>query len=296
MADGTDPVDNAPSAYHAAGVVPTTRKPHSASAKRPTSVIDWFARNPRIGLLGTIASLVGVPISVYLFFASQELREVVYAFSASPTSIVKAGQTSGLRVFFRDLPVNEDVSGVQVEIWNVGKQSVRTENILSRTVTIHLGKSAHILSAIVKRQTRSLVGFQCQQLSPEALGCSWSILERGDGGLVELIYSGQGGQILVTGDIEGRAPIRRIVDLDKFASKVAEPFPVRYAGWAFVVMSLFMFLGSVLAYRRVNRFTRIMRRLPVALSLALFLYGGAMLFAGGWILYHQYTSVAPFPL
>jgi hypothetical protein len=103
----------------------------------PTSLLDWFAKNPRIGLPGTVASLVGIRLSVYLFFASQERREIVYAFSASPTSIVKAGQTSELRVFFRELPVNQDVSGIQVEIWNAGKEAVTTENILSRTVTLH---------------------------------------------------------------------------------------------------------------------------------------------------------------
>jgi len=155
-------------------------------------VVDWFALNPRIGLLGTIASVIGIPLGVALFFLAQADRDIRYSVSASPTTIVKAGQSSDLRVLFKDKDLNSDVSSIQVAIWNAGKESVKRDNILSKTMVLELEPPTSILEARIKRVTRNLVNFQVDSSanSPGILKLSWDILEQGDGAVLELIYTG----------------------------------------------------------------------------------------------------------
>ena len=56
------------------------------------SPLDYFARHPLVGLIGMIAGVVGVVLTVIFFFASQRNRDIRYMVSASPTTIVRAGQ------------------------------------------------------------------------------------------------------------------------------------------------------------------------------------------------------------
>src|SRR5579864_221803 len=176
---------------------------------RPGSLVDWFARNPRIGLIGTFASVVGVPLAIVLFLASQKDRDIRYAVSASPTTIVKAGQSSDLRVHFKGQELTSDVSSIQIAIWNAGKESVRQENILSKTVSLKLVPPTSVLTARVKKMTRELVGFRVDvsNSSSGILTVSWNILELGDGALLEVIYTGTSEQVVVEGAIEGKVPI-----------------------------------------------------------------------------------------
>jgi hypothetical protein len=89
----------------------------------PTSALDYFARHPLVGLIGTIAGIVGVVVTLIVFFISQRSREICYMVSASPTTIVRAGQSSDLRVHYKDKELTSDVSSIQIVIWNNGKES-----------------------------------------------------------------------------------------------------------------------------------------------------------------------------
>lgn len=182
------------------------------------NMIDWFARNPRIGLLGTVASLIGIPLSVFLFAASDKERDIRFEVSASPTTIIRAGQSSDLKVQFKGRDLNSDVSSIQIAIWNAGRESVRRENILSKTVTMTLAPETTILEARVKKTTRELLGFHLESLG-NALSMSWDILEPGDGALLEVIYMGSTVNIRTEGAIEGKIPITEAVQRKGVARK-----------------------------------------------------------------------------
>src|SRR5579862_6965211 len=95
------------------------------------TAIDWFARNPRFGLLGTLASVVSLPLAILPFFIGEKTRDVRYAVSPSPTTIIKQGQSSDFSVSFRDRKLYGDVSSIQIALWNNGKEAIRRDNILS---------------------------------------------------------------------------------------------------------------------------------------------------------------------
>jgi hypothetical protein len=182
-----------------------------ATANRPkTPFLDWFARHPVVGLAGTVT---GIFISLLLFFLSQKERDIRYATSASPTTIVKNGQSSDLKVYFKDKELTSDVSSIQIAVWNMGRETVRRENMLSKTITLRFNPPTTILEARVKRVTRNLINFQIDRSDSSSgiLHCSWDVLEHGDGALLEVFYIGASGEILSDGAIEGQRPIGRVM-------------------------------------------------------------------------------------
>lgn len=173
------------------------------------SIIDWFARNPRVGLLGTIASIVSIPLAVILFWVSKADRDIRYAVSPSPTTIARSGQTSDLRVFFKDKELTSDVSAVQIAIWNAGKEAVRTENILSKRISLRFAPATSILLVRTKGTTRPIVDCMIDDtaIASGKFELSWNILEAGDGVLLEVFYTGTTTTVHADGTIEGQNPI-----------------------------------------------------------------------------------------
>jgi hypothetical protein len=147
------------------------------------SAVDWIAKNPKIALLGTIASLIAIPLAVALFVLGENDREIIYDVSA-PTAIVRSGRLSDLKLYFHSSEITSDVSSLQVAIWNIGRAPVRRENVLSdhHQVTISFESPTVILDAFAK-PTRSIVELDLNKKNSVKgeISCSWNILEREDG-------------------------------------------------------------------------------------------------------------------
>jgi len=173
------------------------------------SVVGWFARNPVVGALAALASIIGVPLAIVLFFVADKHRDIVYLTSPSPTTIVKKGRSSDLKIFFRDAIVTDDVSTMQIAIWNQGSEPSRAESILSKTVRISIVPAGEILDFRIKRMSRNVTNFKCEREEPQSVSCSWDILERNDGAVIELIYLGASGRVAIEGTIEGDKGIRK---------------------------------------------------------------------------------------
>jgi hypothetical protein len=178
---------------------------------QPRPFTQWWTTHPLEASL--ISTAAGILFTVIFFLLTQKDRDVRFAVSPSPTTIVKAGQSSDLRVSFKEKEVDSDLSSVQIALWNNGKESIKRENILSGTVTITFQPKTRILEARVKQLTRDLVDFKLDtsDSSSGVLHCSWNVLEHEDGALLEVIYTGTSVRVGVDGAIEGRVPIRSVM-------------------------------------------------------------------------------------
>lgn len=206
--------------------------------------LGYFANHPLVGLIGTIAGIVGVALTLMVFFISQRNREICYTVSASPTTIVRAGQSSDLRVHFKDKELKSDVSSIQILIWNNGKESIRRDNILS-PISLQLVPGSAILEARVKKMTRDLIGVHIDSAnaSSGSLGLSWNILESADGALLEVIYAGASERVKIDGAIEGKLPVRQVLLGNE--SKIEK--------WQLVVGLLLSLPAGLWAARRQHR-------------------------------------------
>jgi hypothetical protein len=87
--------------------------------------------------------------------------------------------------------IHTDVTAAKFAFWNDGSRSIRSENILQPLV-VQTASKTRILQASLEKKSRDVTGIRIDttQLDTGRVAIDWTILEEGDGGVVQLIYEG----------------------------------------------------------------------------------------------------------
>jgi hypothetical protein len=182
---------------------------HNSETALGNPVIRFFS-NPIVGVLGSIASILGVGLAVFFYFAQQQGRDLAVLVHPVRVPVVKSGQASQLSVKFDGSDITTDVTAAQVALWNRGRLPIRSENVL-RPVRLTT-PGCTILEATLRKQNRDVVGMglDTSALAEGIVGISWNILEENDGGVIQIIYAGNGSvPIVLQGIIEGQRDLSR---------------------------------------------------------------------------------------
>lgn len=172
-------------------------------------LLQWFANNPVLGVITSVATLISVPLSIYFFVASIRTRDLSFYVNPTKTTIVKSGQSSDLHVLYKGQSLSTDVTALQVAIWNAGKDSIRSEHVLSALV-ISTSPKVPILEARIRHVSRPVteVRLDSGRLSEGLVLVSWKILEQHDGVIIQLIVAGsEKTSAKIGGVIEGQQSI-----------------------------------------------------------------------------------------
>jgi hypothetical protein len=242
------------------------RDPIGAHLKPPgVRLLHWLV-NPWVSGIAAAASIISVPLAIYLFLTGTRDRALAFYVNPIKTAVVQAGTTSALRVLYKDQPVNANVTAVQIAVWNDGKEPIRAEHVLSE-ILIRVGSP--ILEASVKKPTRALTGISLtdSRMQSGIVGLKWRILEEGDGAIIQLIYAGSPDcKIDVEGVVEGQRGIT-VVKLRPF---VRDQPPVTRTK-ALVMICAYFFAGMIPAvafWVSDKRFSRRLRAQRSALGLS----------------------------
>ncbi|MGD0779118.1 MAG: hypothetical protein ABSC05_40590, partial [Candidatus Solibacter sp.] len=161
--------------------------------------------------------------------------------------VVKQGAASRLAVSFDGRPIAQDVTAVQVAIWNRGKEPIRHAAVLQPLVIRTDGK-VPMLEATIRKKSREVVQFELNQsrMASGELELWWNVLESGDGGLLQVVYAG-GPDVRVqcTGVFEGQPAVRELRYSGTIQSPSQQMRVRRYMRWMLLVSAV-MVLGSML--------------------------------------------------
>ena len=221
---------------------------------RTSSILRFFA-NPWIGIVGSLASLLSVILAVYFYIAAAQYPELVYYISPARAVVVKQGTASRLVVSFDKQPIAQDVTAVQLSIWNRGKAPIRGSAIL-KPLTIRTDGKAPILEATIRKKSRDVVQIEINQSKMAAgeLELSWNVLESGDGGLLQIVYAGGPDVGLQCyGVFEGQPAIRELRSSGAIKSPSEQMKNERRLRWAALgngVMAIAMIILGVMRRKK----------------------------------------------
>jgi len=256
--------------------------------KRRLMKLLYVFSNPWVGIIGSVASIVGVLLAVYFYFLSVRSPELVYYVNPARAVVVTQGTASRLSVLFDGRQISQDVTASQVAIWNRGREPIRQAAIL-KPIIIQTYPKAPILEATIRKKSREVVNLQMEQtrLSEGEVSLKWNILEKGDGAVVQLVYAGGPGvQIRCDGVIEGQSSVKELVFKD--TSWLAfENWWKRNQVYFGVGLAILLAVGLILVW--INRselgFPKFKLTI-VTLALVLFI---------GFIIYVSFQSIIPAP-
>jgi hypothetical protein len=217
---------------------PVSEKQQAAHARGLARISRFYATRPWLGCLGTVASIVGIPLALYL--APSSTPRLIFRVSPSRSVIVARNQeVGGLRVLHGAQEIHSEVTAVQLSLWNQGRGAARGAAILE-PVRIVTNPQTPILAASIQKVTRPLteVSLDTSSLASGVVPVHFKILERGDGVLVQLVYAGPTSvDIAATGAIEGQRSVEVLRESHwKFAPWVAPLFLIVIFGVLIVGM------------------------------------------------------------
>ena len=93
-----------------------------------------FFKHPAVGILGSLAGIIGIPLAIYFYTQTALYPDLVYYVNPARAAVVQQGAASHLTVSIDGQQITTDVSAAQVAIWNRGKQAIRHESVLEPIV------------------------------------------------------------------------------------------------------------------------------------------------------------------
>jgi hypothetical protein len=174
--------------------------------------ISSFFSKPIVGILGSIFSIIALPLSVYFYIESIQSPNLTFSRNPSKLEIVtaSASKSSKFSVDYNGQPVSGDISIAQIAIWNQGNKPIKAEDMLAPVILHTTTPGVDILEASVGKTSRKAIEFKIQtnQLQEKQIPVTWKILEQGDGGVIEIIYVGApDANFDVKGEIVGQKDI-----------------------------------------------------------------------------------------
>lgn len=213
-----------------------------------------------VGILGSIASIIGVVLGVYFYVHGLHKRQLTYYVHPVKSIVAAANQASRLSIRLDNEPITGSVTSAQIAFWNAGKVPIRPEHVLSPLV-LYTDSGAPIIEARIRKKCREVVNIDLdtKNINKGQLGLTWNILEQNDGGIIEIIFAGPvDTEIQATSVIEGQKTISAM----EFSGDIRSPAEQylylikqnRQQAYTFLGMGAFMLLlFSWLDIRRRRR-------------------------------------------
>ncbi|GAA5483337.1 hypothetical protein [Haloferula sargassicola] len=186
-----------------------------------------FFSNPWIGIVGSFASIIGIPLGIYFARSSVVSPKLLYYVHPVRTPIVTPGVASDLKMFHRDRELTGAVNSIQLAVWNSGNKPIRRADVL-RPITIGLPDGCMILESALTRISRPETGLKIDDKTDlkAPVPLSFDILEPDDGAIVQLVYEGPSDcDVSVVGAVVGQRQIQAVT----FKGDISTPLE-RYEG------------------------------------------------------------------
>jgi hypothetical protein len=174
-----------------------------------TSKLKSIICHPVYGSLGFIVGIIGIGVGVFFGMRSIASRKLTFSVYPVRTTVVKSGEASVLSVFANQEKIDSDITAVQVSLWNSGKLEIEKDDILE-PVLVYTEPKVRILEASIKKASRDIINLQIRtdRFSSGEVPISWNIFEKNDGGIVQIIYSGDAAvRFNLRGTIKGQSKI-----------------------------------------------------------------------------------------
>lgn len=137
-----------------------------------------------------VTALAGIVISIFLYYMSERGSELRFAVKPSRVEMVNTSWASLLSIRYQGSPVEGGITVAQVALWNAGRTPIGTEDVVDQ-IEIYTDPAVPILNASLRSARKATnMSLDRSLFARGRLPVRWKVLERGDGGVVEILYNG----------------------------------------------------------------------------------------------------------
>jgi len=298
---------------------PATTAPAPASSTATIAPRKWtrvlhewvHRRSVWIGVVGTVAtifSLISLPLSLYLYIASQQAPLLTIAVYPLQIETHRTDFDNEFGFTYRGKPVDaETITSAKIAIWNAGTRSIRANDVL-KAVRITMPSGVSILNCNLTKTSPDTDFARLYDPDDYKNGfcrVTWNILQPGDGAVIQLLYTGNARPPVLEGSIEGQRGGIAVQRYDAVAGQTKDIKVVsRNQTWimfVFVTITVICFITFVFLempyareFRALTKNVRKVRPLHIRMLaiLTIFLFFG-LLFLMMFLLFPLMPSSGP---
>jgi hypothetical protein len=182
-------------------------------------ILDIF-KNPIVGLLGSVASIISLILAVYFYIAAAEKKELTYYVHPAKTSVVNIQDVGKFEVLFDGKPIEKNVSIARVAFWNAGRKPIIKNDILKK-LEIETN-SGPILETRIEKISRDVINLEIDKsnYNQNKIQIAWDVLEENDGACIQIVYVGDTNAFITAkSTIVGQGEIKHL----EFGDKIKTP-------------------------------------------------------------------------
>jgi hypothetical protein len=215
-----------------------------------------------LGVFFGITTVVSLALAYYWHAQSVQERAPTYYIGPARARIVDTSVPAPpqLQVLYRGKDLNANVSAAIVYFWNDGRLPIKAEDVLE-PLRIQLAPGCEIIDARILRISRAVTRFakgEISETAKNALPLSFSILERNDGAVLQIIYTGNPeARVSVAGTIVGPGSPREVL------SQEPKPIAQSYLSKLLLASAVFITLIAISAVLLMNPLRRRLGRRPL---------------------------------
>jgi hypothetical protein len=159
-----------------------------------------------VGLIvGIVGILIGLLVSYYFYLKSRERIEPRYVLQHEPLLDSSSGAMAEVSLLFREEAIT-NLNRCLLFIWNSGSRTLLKSAIVdSDQLRVCLPEGSKALGVGVTKNTRQVIGLTASiDESKTVVPVGFDFLDKGDGGVVEILYQGDpGSKPILAGSIIG---------------------------------------------------------------------------------------------
>lgn len=171
--------------------------------------------------ISTFITIISLILTCYFYLKTKVEREPVFVVDPVKTEIINSNNISNAPIIVTKKngeQIKSDLVSIRFYFWNMGRKSIKKENILDKIVIRIEDKNSQILDYRILKKTRDITGIKIKPSnSKNEIVLDFDILEKDDGAACQLIYQGKSNsKINIYGYIEG---VERIKEIDEIKKK-----------------------------------------------------------------------------
>jgi hypothetical protein len=157
-----------------------------------------------------VLAVLGLLLAVYFWWDAREVRDLSFYEHEIRSTLIPKDGIREFEVIFRGQRVTEDVTETRVSVWNGGRRSIKSENVLL-PIEIYTDPPARIFYTELLHANRlAITDFASRPVdeTSTAIRLNWKILEGGDGVVLRLVHAGSRDvQVKIRGSVEGQRAV-----------------------------------------------------------------------------------------
>jgi hypothetical protein len=218
-----------------------------------------FFSKPIVGITGSFASIISLILAIYFYSANQQNRSLTFYQHPVEASVLKTDQTSKINVTIDGKEIDSDITAVQVAVWNQGNLPIKRSDIL-KDIKIKLPSEFEVLETRIVKISREVTNLKLDRsiLKNGEIGLDWKILEKNDGGVIQVVYAGpQNINLEFAGIIQGQDQLNIISYPNDIKTPIeqykAQNNEMKLIGFSFLGMGAIMFFLVISMKRKESK-------------------------------------------